>query len=294
MNSGKRRRSVLTAYGLLLPSFILLAVFTIYPIISTLRGSLYRSDMGLPQPEYVGTQNYADLRTDAVFWKAMANTAIYVLGVVPCSVALALIMAMMISRTFVGNAVVRALFFYPVILPLVAVANIWLYLYSTDGIFTKVLEAFHLMDQNPLSSGHTVQAAIIVMLVWKDASFYMVFYLAALKNLPRDIYEAAALDGAHGWRLFRSITFPLLMPTTMFCIVMSTADAFHLIDHLIVMTQGGPNNSSTSLLYYIYQISFQFVDPSKASTVTAVLLVVLLVVFGAQLYVTGKRTTYDL
>ena len=174
------------------------------------------------------------------------------------------------------------------ILPLVAVANIWLYLYSTDGIINHVLSATHLISLSPLSSAATVKTAIIVMLIWKDASFYMVFYLSALQNLPQDVFEAASLDGAHGWQMFRYMTFPLLMPTTMFCLIMSTADAFHLIDHLIVMTQGGPNNSSSSLLYYIYQVSFQFLDESKASAVTAVLLVILLAIFGVQMAVTER------
>ncbi|KAB7788772.1 carbohydrate ABC transporter permease [Bifidobacterium cebidarum] len=285
-------RQALTAAALLLPSFLFLAVFTIFPIGRTLDKSLYKTDLALPEPEFVGLGNYQGLQSDQVFWTVLGNSLIYVVFIVPFSVALALVMAMMVNRTFIGNSLVRGLFFYPVILPLVAVANIWLYLYSTDGVISQVLSAAHLMDQSPLSNSGTVKAAIIVMLVWKDASFYMVFYLAALKNLPQDVFEAAALDGAHGWKMFRYMTFPLLMPTTMFCLIMSTADAFHLIDHLIVMTQGGPNNSSASLLYYIYQVSFQFVDGSKASAVTAVLLVILLIIFGVQMAATERKADY--
>lgn len=286
------RHQALSAAALLLPSFLLLVVFTIFPIGKTLDQSLYKSDLALPEPEFIGLGNYEDLKGDQVFWTAFTNSMIYVLFIVPFSVALALIMAMMVNRAFKGNSLVRGLFFYPVILPLVAVANIWLYLYSTDGVINQALSAAHLIDQSPLSNGATVKAAIIVMLIWKDASFYMVFYLAALKNLPEDVFEAAALDGAHGWKLFRYMTFPLLMPTTMFCMIMSTADAFHLIDHLIVMTQGGPNNASSSLLYYIYQVSFQFVDGTKASAVTAVLLVILLIIFGVQMALTERKSDY--
>ncbi|WP_338069960.1 sugar ABC transporter permease [Bifidobacterium felsineum] len=285
-------RQAFTAAALLLPSFLFLAVFTIFPIGRTLDKSLYKTDLALPEPEFVGLGNYQGLQSDQVFWTVLGNSLIYVVFIVPFSVALALVMAMMVNRTFIGNSLVRGLFFYPVILPLVAVANIWLYLYSTDGVISQALSAAHLMDQSPLSNSGTVKAAIIVMLVWKDASFYMVFYLAALKNLPQDVFEAAALDGAHGWKMFRYMTFPLLMPTTMFCLIMSTADAFHLIDHLIVMTQGGPNNSSASLLYYIYQVSFQFVDGSKASAVTAVLLVILLIIFGVQMAATERKADY--
>ena len=278
--------------ALLLPAFAFLAVFTIFPIGRILEQSLNHEDLALPKPVFVGMDNYRALGGDQVFWKAVVNSFIYAIGIVPFSIALALIMALMVNRTFKGNSLVRSLFFYPVILPLVAVANIWLYLYSSDGIISGVLSALHVTDQNLLSSGATVKIAIIVMLIWKDSSFYMIFYLAALKNLPQDVYEAAALDGAHGWTLFWSMTFPLVMPTTMFCLVMSTADAFHLIDHLIVMTQGGPNNSSASLLYYVYQVSFQFIDSSKASTVTAILLLILLITFSIQLYVTGRKATY--
>ncbi len=291
---GRRRLTEgVKAYGLLLPSFALLAVFTFLPIGETLRGSLFLDDIALPKPRFVGLANYRGLVSDSVFGQVLLNSLIYAVAVVPLSVALALAMAMMVNRAFTGNVLVRSFLFYPVILPLVAVANIWLYLYSSDGIIGVALDAVHVADQSLLSSDATVKTAIIVMLVWKDASFYMVFYLAALKNLPQDVLEAAALDGASGWRLFWNMTFPLLMPTTMFCLVMSTADAFHLIDHLIVMTQGGPNNSSASLLYYIYQSAFQFVDSSKAATVTSVLLAVLLLTFGLQLYLLGRRTSYE-
>lgn len=292
MNHNTSRRNTLrhnlTAYALLLPSFLFLAVFTLFPIGETLYQSLYKTDLALPKPQFIGLGNYQGLMKDQVFWTSLSNSIIYAAAVVPCSVALALIMAMMVKRVFRGNTLVRGLFFYPVILPLVAVANIWLYLYSTDGIINHVLSATHLISLSPLSSAATVKTAIIVMLIWKDASFYMVFYLSALQNLPQDVFEAASLDGAHGWQMFRYMTFPLLMPTTMFCLIMSTADAFHLIDHLIVMTQGGPNNSSSSLLYYIYQVSFQFLDESKASAVTAVLLVILLAIFGVQMAVTER------
>ena len=286
--SGTKRRT-LEVWALLLPSLVFLVAFTIFPIGKILGQSLYREDIALPKPQFVGFGNYRALGGDDVFWKAIVNSFVYAIGVVPFSIALAIIMALLVNRTFHGNSAVRSLFFYPVILPLVAVANIWLYLYSSDGVINAVLSALHVADQSLLSSGATVKTAIIIMLIWKDASFYMIFYLAALKNLPQDVFEAAALDGAHGWTLFWNMTFPLIMPTTMFCLVMSTADAFHLIDHLIVMTQGGPNNASASLLYYVYQVSFQFIDSSKASTVTAVLLGILLIIFSVQLYVTGKK-----
>ncbi|MFT8394982.1 carbohydrate ABC transporter permease [Propionibacterium sp.] len=277
---------------LLLPSFVFLAIFTVYPILRTIGLSFFQQDMASSISEFVGLGNFLGLWHDALFWKVVVNTFYFVMGIVPISLALAIIMAMMANRVFRGNRAVQAVFFYPVVLPLVAVANIWLYLYSPNGLFSAVLAFFRIFNVNPLADTSTVIPALIVMLIWKDASFYMIFYLAAFKNLPEDVYEAAALDGAHGWRLFWRITFPLLMPTTVFCVVMATADSFHLIDHLIIMTQGGPNNASNTLLYYTYQNSFQFLDPGKASALTAVLLVILLIIFGVQFLGLDRKITY--
>ncbi|MCI1857709.1 MAG: sugar ABC transporter permease [Sporolactobacillus sp.] len=290
---GQLGRATVTPWLLLLPSFILLVAFTLFPIVKTIYLSFFQSDLGVPKPIFVGLQNYQRLAEDKIFWKSFFNTIIFAVITVPVSITFGLIMAMLVNRTFRGDGLVKTFFFYPVILPLIAVANIWMYLYSPSGLLTACLKLLHIANESVLSNSQTVLPALMVMIIWKEAGFFMIFYLAALKNLPEEIYEAARLDGIRGWYRFSNVTFPLLMPTTLFCLVMATADAFKLIDHLIVMTQGGPDNSSNMLLYYIYEIAFQYIDQGKAATVTIVVLVILTILFCIQFFGIDRRVHYN-
>ncbi len=290
---GQLGRATVTPWLLLLPSFILLVAFTLFPIVKTIYLSFFQSDLGVPKPIFVGLQNYQRLAEDKIFWKSFFNTIIFAVVTVPVSITFGLIMAMLVNRTFRGDGLVKTFFFYPVILPLIAVANIWMYLYSPSGLLTACLKLLHIANESVLSNSQTVLPALMVMIIWKEAGFFMIFYLAALKNLPEEIYEAARLDGIRGWYRFSNVTFPLLMPTTLFCLVMATADAFKLIDHLIVMTQGGPDNSSNMLLYYIYEIAFQYIDQGKAATVTIVVLVILTILFCIQFFGIDRRVHYN-
>jgi sn-glycerol 3-phosphate transport system permease protein len=178
-------------------------------------------------------------------------------------------------------------------LPMIAVANIWLFFYTPDyGLFDQVAALFGLGRHNWLGNPATALPAMIVVAVWKEAGFFMIFYLAALQAMPPDLAEAAALEGSSRANYLRRVTLPLLMPTTLFVLVNAVINAFRLIDHIVVMTRGGPDNATTLLLYYIYETGFRFWDTATAATLTVVLLALLGLLAALQFGVLARRVHY--
>jgi sn-glycerol 3-phosphate transport system permease protein len=260
---------------LLLPAAVLLAGFTHYPILATVYETLFITRRN-GQAMFVGADNYRAMLEDPVFRQVLHNNAVFALGTIPTSIALALLMAVWINRKMRGRAFVRLAYFTPTILPMIAVANIWLFFYTPDyGLLDQLRGVFGLPGHNWLGDQRTVMACLIVMVIWKEAGFFMIFYLAALQQMPPELEEAAAVEGAGNWYVFRRVVFPLLMPTTLFVAVNAVINSFKLVDHLVIMTKGGPNNASSLLLYYIYEVAFTFQDRPYAATLTVTLLVVL-------------------
>ena len=185
-------------------------------------------------------------------------------------------MAAWVNGKIAGRGLLRLAYFTPTILPMIAVANIWLFFYTPEyGLLEKITNAFGLPTHNWLGSKNTALACLMAVTVWKEAGFFMIFYLAALQQMSPQLADAAAIEGASRWYFFRRVTFPLLMPTTLFVLVNAVINAFRLVDHVVVMTRGGPDNATELLLYYIYEIGFRFWDPAYAATLTIVLLAVL-------------------
>ena len=241
-------------YGwlLLLPAAALLALFTHYPAAATLWQSFHSTPRAGRGSAFVGIDNYRALADDPIFWQSLSNNLWYAGGTIPLSIALALLMAAWVNGKIAGRGLLRLAYFTPTILPMIAVANIWLFFYTPEyGLLEKITS------------------------VWKEAGFFMIFYLAALQQMSPQLADAAAIEGASRWYFFRRVTFPLLMPTTLFVLVNAVINAFRLVDHVVVMTRGGPDNATELLLYYIYEIGFRFWDPAYAATLTIVLLAVL-------------------
>ena len=282
-----------TPWLLLFPSLIFLLVFTFYPIIKTVYLSLFQADLATPEPYFVGLDNFARMLEDKVFWKVLKNNLLFAFGTV-FSIGLGLGMALLVNRLFKGSGFVKTLFFYPVVIPMIAVANIWLFIYTPEyGLLNQVLSWFGVGNINVLGQKDTVLLAMIVMMIWKEAGFFMVFYLAGLQNISKELYEAATIDGASCWHQFTKITFPLLMPTTLFIFIIATTNAFKLVDHLVVMTQGGPDNASNLLFFYIYENAFQFLDSGMASTLTIVMLVLMVIIASIQFFTIDKKIHYN-
>ncbi|WGV59932.1 sugar ABC transporter permease [Brevibacillus brevis] len=282
------------AWILLLPSLIFLLLFTFYPVIQTFILSFHQADLGSPEPLFNGIDNYKHMVEDEVFWKVLTNNIWFAIGTVPTSVALALAMALFANKALRGTSFIRTAYFYPTVVPMIAVANIWLFIYTPEyGALSHVMEWFGKGDMNWLGDQKNVMWAMIFMVIWKEAGYFMIFYLAGLQNISQELYESASMEGASSWTVFRRITFPLLMPTTMFVSIIAFTNSFKLVDHLVIMTKGGPDNASNLLLYYIYETAFSFWDQGMASALTIVMVVLLLLVAAFQFFGMDKKIHYN-
>ena len=279
---------------LLLPAAVLLVAFTHYPVAATIYTSLFSNPKAGRAGVWVGLENYHAMVEDPVFWQAVGNNLWFAVGTIPLSLALALVMAVWVNGRIAGRGLLRLAFFTPTVLPMIAVANIWLFFYTPGyGLLEQITGLLGLPSHNWLGSRETALACLVVVTVWKEAGFFMIFYLAALQSLSPSLGEAAALMGASRWYFFRRVTFPLLMPTTLFVLVNAVINSFRLVDHIVVMTKGGPDNTTALLLYYIYDVGFKFWDQAYAAALTLVLLVILAAVALGQFLLLDRRVHYQ-
>ncbi len=279
------------AWLLLAPALILLVAFTYFPIGNTIWRSFF--GFGVQMSDQFSEENYARLLEDTVFWQILKNNMLYALVTVPASIFFALIMALWVNSKIAGQSFLRLSFFTPTMLPMISVANIWLLFYSPEiGLFNSILESFGWAGINWLGDPDTALYSLMAMTIWKEAGFFMIFYLAALQTISPDLYKAAKTENASFWYTFKRITFPLLMPTTLFVFVNALLNAFKLIDHLFILTKGGPNNATNLLLYYIYENSFAFFDTAYASALTVILLFILIVMALIQFGIIERRVHY--
>ena len=283
-------------YGwlLLLPAAALLALFTHYPVVATLWDSFHSTPKGARPARWVGLDNYRQLVDDPIFWQALVNNLWFALGTIPASIAIALLMAVWVNGHIAGRGFLRLAYFTPTVLPMIAVANIWLFFYTPEyGLLEKALALFGAGRTTGSAARARRSPCLMVVTVWKEAGFFMIFYLAALQSMSPHLAEAAAIEGASRWYFFRRVTFPLLMPTTLFVLVNAVINAFRLVDHVVVMTRGGPDNATALLLYYVYAIGFRFWDSAYAAALTMVLLAVLGRAALAQFWFLERRVHYQ-
>jgi len=284
----------LYAWMLLLPAAALLALFTHYPAIANLWHSFFSTPRGARKAVFVGADNYRQLVDDPIFWQALTNNLWYALGTIPLSIALAILMAVFVNQRLPGRGFLRLAYFTPTILPMIAVANIWLFFYTPGyGLLEQITGYFGLPSHNWLGSRSTALPALMVVTVWKEAGFFMIFYLAALQSMSPHLADVAAIEGASRSYFFRRVTLPLLMPTTLFVLVNAVINAFRVVDHIVVMTRGGPDNATALLLYYIFEIGFRFWDSSYAAALTMVLLTLLAAAAILQFAFLERRTHYQ-
>jgi sn-glycerol 3-phosphate transport system permease protein len=281
------------AYLLLLPAFVLLLAFTHVPAVATLIDSFLSTPKGNRPQVWVGLENYKVMVGDPVFWKALTNNLWFALATIPLSIALALVMALWVNERIAGRAFLRMAYFTPTVLPMVAVANIWLFFYTPQyGLLEQIRGAFGLPSQNWLGDQRTALAAVTAVAVWKEAGFFMIFYLAALQSLNPSLREAAAIEGASRWTFFSRVQWPLLMPTTLFVMVNAVINAVRMVDHIVVLTRGGPDNASTLLLFHLYEVGFRYWDSGYAAALTMVLLALLATAAFVQFFVLDRRVHY--
>ena len=281
------------AWLLLLPALLLLLAFTHAPAVATLFDSFFSTAKGGRPSVWVGLENYQVMVEDPTFWQAVRNNLWFALATIPLSIGLALLMALWVNERILGRTWLRMAFFTPTILPMIAVANIWLFFYTPHyGLLEQITGAMGLPSHNWLGDKRTALAAVTLVAVWKEAGLFMIFYLAALQSLNPNLREAAAIEGASRWYFFRRVQWPLLMPTTLFVLVNAVINAFRMIDHIVVLTKGGPDNASTLLLYHLYEVGFKYWDTGYAAAITVVLLVTLASAALVQFFVLDRRVHY--
>lgn len=284
----------LRPYLLLLPSLIFLVLFTYLPVVRSIFDSLFDTRLSMAV-HYVGWNNYLRLFHDSIFWQALLNNLLYIIMTMIPSLVLALLLALALRRNSRFNQCLRAVIFMPMVLPLVSVATLFLFVYLPSmGLLDYYLsQLFGWMNNNYLGVKSSALIALAAIGIWKFTGYYMLFFLAGLQSIDDDIIAAARMEGANRWQIFWSVTLPLLRPTLNFVVIVAFIYAVTQIDHVAVMTQGGPNQSTNVLLYYITQLATQTNDYGKASAATFVLLIVMMVITVVNLRLMEKGTHYE-
>jgi multiple sugar transport system permease protein len=289
-------RRALWAYAFLLVPLLFFLIIRLAPAFSSLYISLHEWNIISPEKPFVGLRNFQTLLADPRFATAAVNTIRYVAAGIPMQILIGLGVALALQRINRWRGLFRALYFMPFITPIVAAAWVWQWMYSQNfGPLNQFLTAVGLPAQPFLRSPTQALYAIVAMVVWQYLGFQVVVFLAGLEAIPRVYYEAAEVDGAAGWRLFRHITVPLLNPTMVFSIVYSTIVYLQLFTQVLNMTfqdQGGPLSGTLTLVLYVFQLGFQRFKMGEAAAATAVLFAVILIITLLQMKVLSKPVEY--
>ncbi|MDN5386889.1 sugar ABC transporter permease [Bacillus sp. LB7] len=251
-------RDNVLAYTFLGPALLILSVFLVIPSIMAVYYAF--TDYYLLTPDlrkFVGFDNFIKLFKDPIFLKSLSNTLKFVVLVIPLQIGAALGLALLLNKKRKANTFFKVAYFSPVVMSLVVISVLWLYLLNpNEGMINNVLTHVGLPPQPFLTSPDQAIFTIVFVSVWQGAGFQMLIFLAGLQNIPGDVYEAAQLDGMNKWQQFIYITLPLLKPTSVFIFITTLISAFKLLVQPMVMTQGGPVNSTMTVVYYIYQTGF--------------------------------------
>ena len=281
--SSLKRDEYLAAFILLLPAAIGLILFSFIPILQAFQLSFYDAPLLSTQRTFIGLENYATALGDSVFIRAILNTAVYAVDAVVLQVLVALALALLIRNHFPGIGFFRSAYFLPVVTSLVVVSTVWKIMYHTeDGLINSVLRTASLPSLHWLTSPDVALWSIVIMGVWKEVGFSMLVLLGGLHSIPRDYYEAAAIDGATGGRSFWHITLPLLRRALLFVVVLSTINAFKLFTPIYVMTDGGPADSTQTVVFYIFESVFRYFKMGYASALSFLLLILVVIMAAIQ------------
>ncbi|RKH05266.1 carbohydrate ABC transporter permease [Corallococcus carmarthensis] len=276
--AGSQARERRQAYLLVAPAVLVLAVVALYPVLAAVWLSLHRFILVFGERRFTGLENYAYLMGDVRFWSALGNTAYFTAVAVTVELLLAVPLALLLNRAFPGRGLLRASVLVPWAIPTVVSARLWAWMFNPDyGLINRMLGG---AEVNWLGApGYALHAAILVD-VWKTTPFVALLVLAGLQGIPEDLYKAARVDGASGWRQFRSITLPLLKPALLLAVLFRSLDAFRVFDAIYVLTEGGPANTTETLSIYAYKTLMRSGDfgYGSALSVATFLCVVLLAV----------------
>ena len=265
------------AAAFLAPTLLFLAVFTYWPLVTSAFYSFHKWDISVPAPVWDGLANYRNVLGDTDVLRALRNTLAYVAISVPIAVAYGLAGAVAVNGSGGWRLAARTLIFHPVLLPTVAIAAIWLFLLNpVAGPVPDLLDRWFGIRAHLLAKPGQALVTVALVGAYKNAGLYMLFFLAGLQGIPRELHDAARVDGAGEARIFRAITWPLLTPVTFYVAVTAVLDALRNVDHIFVLTRGGPANGSNVILYEIYLKSFEFWNTGQAAALTVLFVIALL------------------
>jgi multiple sugar transport system permease protein len=279
---------------LVMPATILLLTFSLLPAAIVVFLSFTDYELGMPELHLIGLGNYKEMFADRVFWQSIRNTALYVVIAVPGSISVGLLVALLLERRRFITRFYKVAYFLPVTATLVAMATVWEFiLHPTIGLANYLLKLIGLEPVRFLSDPNWAMISLAVIGIWQTAGFNMILFLAGLGSIPREIDEAAALDGADGGLdRFLTVTWPLLGPTTLFVTLTTAVSALRIFESVAVITQGGPDKSTDVILYSIYLEAFQYFRTGYASALTVVFLAVTVTLIVLQMRVSDRRVHY--
>jgi putative chitobiose transport system permease protein len=274
----------LTPYLFLLPALIILSLTVFWPAIQAFYLSFTNYEYIGEPPQWIGVNNFLRLWKDAVFWKTLENTFLYLVCVVPILVFIPLILAILVNQKLRGMNWFRTAYYTPVVISMVVAGIAWKWLYAENGLLNQFLKTLGFPEGIPwLTSADKILGivplslvSVMAVTIWKGLGYYMVIYLAGLQSIPADIYEAAAIDGSDGIRKHLDITIPLMQPYLALVAVISAISATKVFEEVYVMTGGGPLNSSKTIVYYLYEQAFGNLRFSYACTIGLVLFLIIL------------------
>jgi multiple sugar transport system permease protein len=275
------------------PAVILLVVFFVVPVLLMFGLAFTNARLISPRPpEMVGFDNFVTLFGDSLFWASLRNTAYFAVVVVPVQATLALVLALLVNAKMRGTNFFRTVYFLPVVTSMVVVSLLWRFIYEPDGLLNQVIRAVSFgqwQGTDWLNNPQTAMPAIMLMSIWQAVGFHMVIWLAGLQTIPGELYEAAALDGASGWRLFRNVTWPSLRSTRTFILITITIAAFSLFTQISVMTQGGPLDSTTTVVFMAVRTGYEQQSTGYAAAVSLVFFAIVLAISLVQRFLTRDR-----
>jgi multiple sugar transport system permease protein len=278
-----------SAWLYLTPALVLLTIFVFYPTIQLVINSFYEMD-GMGTKFFIGIENYQMLFTDEEFWNTVKNSFVFIFTTVPIGMGVSLGLALLINKNIKGKGIFRTIFFSPVVTSLVAAGLIWVWLLNKDyGIINVLLQNAGFEKIPWLVDEKYAMLSVIMMTIWKDAGYNMILFLAGLNNISDSYYEAAEIDGANTWQKFWGVTWPLLMPTTFFILVVRIIFSFRTFEQIYAMTKGGPYGSTSVFVYYIFDKAFNQFELGYGSAAAVILLIIVLSLTGLQFKVMKKK-----
>lgn len=281
------------AHLLLLPTYVGLFGLVLGPVIAGFAISFFRWDIITP-PNFIGLGNYRELVHDELFWKTLRNTIFYVVGSIPPTIVLSLLLALALNQPLRGRVIFRTVYFIPVVSSTVAIAVLWGWLYNTQIGLLNYFLSFLGIDKIPWITSETwSMPSVIIMSVWKGLGYYMILFLAGLQAIPEDYYEAAKIDGAGSLRRFRDITLPLLSPTTFLVLILAIISSFQVFEQTYILTAGGPSWSTLTLVLMIFLRGFQDFRMGYASAIAYILFLIVLLVTFIQWRLQRRWVHYD-